>query len=160
MEIQWDDQSGEAVARLQDLLRFDTTNPPGNERALVQHLADGLRSEGLEARVLVSGPERANLVVRLAQQGSVIATLPFQFLQLDALAGPDRMQLVIVVKVVQLATLGHVEHHVMGFIPRSKYANLGFAVAGWRHREIRFSGVGLQGTATPEVVHLAPGEDW
>ena len=29
----------EAACRLQEMLRFDTTNPPGNELALVTHLA-------------------------------------------------------------------------------------------------------------------------
>ena len=42
----------EAVSRLQQMLRFDTTNPPGNELALVAHLAAELKVEGLEAEVL------------------------------------------------------------------------------------------------------------
>ena len=39
----------QAVARLQQMLRFDTTNPPGNELRLVQHLATQLQAEGLDA---------------------------------------------------------------------------------------------------------------
>lgn len=61
----------QAVARLQEMLRFDTTNPPGNELPLVQHLADGLRAEGLEdVNVLQAAPERASLAVRLRGDGS------------------------------------------------------------------------------------------
>jgi hypothetical protein len=55
----------EAVSRLQQMLRFDTTNPPGNELALVAHLAAELKVEGLEAEVLQAAPERASLAVRL-----------------------------------------------------------------------------------------------
>ena len=70
MDIQWEEQSGEAVVRLQSMLRFDTTNPPGNERVLVGHLAAGLEAEGLQAQILESAPQRANLVVRLQGDGS------------------------------------------------------------------------------------------
>ena len=55
----------EAVALLRDLLRFDTSNPPGDEAACVAFLADRLRDAGLEPRVLESAPRRHNLVVRL-----------------------------------------------------------------------------------------------
>ncbi|NKB71113.1 MAG: M20/M25/M40 family metallo-hydrolase [Candidatus Latescibacteria bacterium] len=70
MHIDWQTQGGESVARLQSMLRFDTTNPPGNERALVEHLAAELASEGLQAQILESAPQRANLVVRLEGDGS------------------------------------------------------------------------------------------
>ena len=42
----------EAACRLQEMLRFDTTNPPGNELALATHLAASLQAEGLQAEVL------------------------------------------------------------------------------------------------------------
>ncbi len=60
----------EAVSRLQEMLRFDTTNPPGNELPLVRHLAAQLEAEGLEPHVLKAAPERANLAVRLRGDGS------------------------------------------------------------------------------------------
>ena len=68
--IDWDAQEREAVSWLQQMIRFDTTNPPGNELALVRHLAAAVEREGLSPRVLVSGEERANLVIRLAGDGS------------------------------------------------------------------------------------------
>jgi acetylornithine deacetylase/succinyl-diaminopimelate desuccinylase-like protein len=60
----------EATTRLQRMVRFDTTNPPGNELALVQHLAAQLQAEGLEAHVLEAAPQRASLAVRLRGDGS------------------------------------------------------------------------------------------
>ena len=60
----------EAVARLQEMLRFDTTNPPGDELPLVRHLAVQLAAEGLEPEVLEAGEQRASLAVRLRGDGS------------------------------------------------------------------------------------------
>ena len=60
----------EAVARLREIIRFDTTNPPGDELPLVRHLAAELRAEGLEPQVVESEPGRASLVVRLVGDGS------------------------------------------------------------------------------------------
>ncbi|MBI4365265.1 MAG: M20/M25/M40 family metallo-hydrolase [Deltaproteobacteria bacterium] len=54
-----------AVGHLQDLLRIDTTNPPGNERAAIDWLAGILRQEGLTPTILEAAPGRANLVCRL-----------------------------------------------------------------------------------------------
>lgn len=70
MNIDWEEQGNEAVARLQQLIRFDTTNPPGNELSLVRHLTSFLQDEGLQPRALESGLERGNLVVRLEGDGS------------------------------------------------------------------------------------------
>lgn len=43
---------GAAGAILSRAIQFDTSNPPGNERALAKYLVDILRGEGLEARVI------------------------------------------------------------------------------------------------------------
>jgi acetylornithine deacetylase/succinyl-diaminopimelate desuccinylase-like protein len=64
-EVDWEREGTAAVGLLRDLIRFDTTNPPGDEAACVELLADRLRADGLEPEVLESGPGRANLVVRL-----------------------------------------------------------------------------------------------
>jgi acetylornithine deacetylase/succinyl-diaminopimelate desuccinylase-like protein len=58
------------VELLQRLIRFDTTNPPGNERECVEWIADALRSAGLEPRIIAKDPERPNLIARLAGAGS------------------------------------------------------------------------------------------
>lgn len=53
-----------ATGLLQQLLRIDTTNPPGNERAAAEHLAEVFRKEGLEPELNGSCPDRPNLTVR------------------------------------------------------------------------------------------------
>jgi len=55
----------EAVELLQRLIRFDTVNPPGNERAAQEYLAEHLREAGFECELLGAEPERPNLVARL-----------------------------------------------------------------------------------------------
>jgi acetylornithine deacetylase/succinyl-diaminopimelate desuccinylase-like protein len=55
----------EAVGLLQQLLRIDTTNPPGNEVAAQELLADRLTEAGFECSLLSAEPGRPNLVARL-----------------------------------------------------------------------------------------------
>lgn len=50
------------VALLQDLIRFDTTNPPGNEDACVAHIEGLLRGHGIESERYEQAPGRPNLV--------------------------------------------------------------------------------------------------
>ena len=54
---------------LQRLIRFDTTNPPGNERACVEYVADLMQAAGLETQILAKAKDRPNLVARLAGRG-------------------------------------------------------------------------------------------
>ncbi len=66
------DLRGAAAALLSRAIRFDTTNPPGNERALSEYLAAVLAREGVEARVVgLPGPEspRAALWARVPGRG-------------------------------------------------------------------------------------------
>ena len=55
----------EAVALLQNLLRIDTTNPPGNEAPAAEMLRDTLASAGLECELLEATPGRPNVLARL-----------------------------------------------------------------------------------------------
>jgi len=64
-----------AIEFLRDLIRFDTTNPPGNELPAAQYIADTLRREGFEPVVLESAPGRGNVVARLRGDGSAGALL-------------------------------------------------------------------------------------
>ncbi len=57
------------VELLQRLLRFQTVNPPGAERAAIEFLRDHLAGHGIEVQVLATDPERPNLVARLAGRG-------------------------------------------------------------------------------------------
>lgn len=69
-ELDWQQEGDEALELLRELLRFDTTNPPGNEAACAEHLADFLRDGGLEPEILRPAPGRANVVTRLRGDGS------------------------------------------------------------------------------------------
>src|SRR5918992_2243084 len=54
---------------LQNLIRFDTTNPPGNERECISYLNALLAEAGCETTILASDPQRPNLISRLKGQG-------------------------------------------------------------------------------------------
>ncbi|HKV33668.1 MAG TPA: M20/M25/M40 family metallo-hydrolase [Pyrinomonadaceae bacterium] len=69
-EIDWTKVRAEAVQLLQELIRIDTTNPPGNERAAALYLQKLLESEGIETRLLEVAPGRANLYARIKGDGS------------------------------------------------------------------------------------------
>jgi acetylornithine deacetylase/succinyl-diaminopimelate desuccinylase-like protein len=55
----------DATELLAQLLRFNTVNPPGNERAAQEHLAGVLSQAGFECELLGAEPGRPNLVARL-----------------------------------------------------------------------------------------------
>ncbi|MFN8174942.1 MAG: M20/M25/M40 family metallo-hydrolase [Solirubrobacteraceae bacterium] len=59
------DLQAETTALLQELIRFDTVNPPGNERAAQERLAAYLGDAGLETTLVGAEPGRPNLVARL-----------------------------------------------------------------------------------------------
>jgi acetylornithine deacetylase/succinyl-diaminopimelate desuccinylase-like protein len=50
---------------LQRLLRFNTVNPPGDERAAQEFLAEYCKSAGFEVELLGAAPERPNLIATL-----------------------------------------------------------------------------------------------
>ena len=55
----------DAVSLLRDLIRINTVNPPGNERAAQEMLRDLLTEAGFECDLLCMEPDRPNLVARL-----------------------------------------------------------------------------------------------
>ena len=55
----------EAVGLLQQLLRLNTVNPPGNETLAAELLREYLVANGVEVELYARAPERANLVARL-----------------------------------------------------------------------------------------------
>jgi acetylornithine deacetylase/succinyl-diaminopimelate desuccinylase-like protein len=60
----------EAVTTLQELLRIDTTNPPGNERPAADLVARCLDAEAIEPVIVESAPGRASVVGRLRGSGA------------------------------------------------------------------------------------------
>ncbi|MEM3442953.1 MAG: M20/M25/M40 family metallo-hydrolase [Candidatus Bathyarchaeia archaeon] len=59
----------EATNLLCDLIRINTTNPPGNETAAAKYLAENLEKEGFKCEILESAPGRGNLITRLKGTG-------------------------------------------------------------------------------------------
>jgi len=55
-----------AVALLQQYVRIDTSNPPGNELAGARFLAGILEKNGVRAEIIESAPGRASVYARIA----------------------------------------------------------------------------------------------
>lgn len=68
-DIDWDAARHELEGHLKELIRFDTTNPPGNEAPCIRYIAETLRAAGYEPVVLESAPGRGNVVVRFTGTG-------------------------------------------------------------------------------------------
>jgi acetylornithine deacetylase/succinyl-diaminopimelate desuccinylase-like protein len=62
--------SSGAQELLQGLIRFNTVNPPGNERAAQEFLAGHLTAAGFRCELLGVRPERPNLIARLSSEGA------------------------------------------------------------------------------------------
>ena len=54
---------------LQKLIRFDTTNPPGNEAACIAYIQGLLSDAGIETTILAKTPNRPNLIARIKGEG-------------------------------------------------------------------------------------------
>jgi acetylornithine deacetylase/succinyl-diaminopimelate desuccinylase-like protein len=59
----------EATALLQELIRLDTVNPPGNETRAAELLRAYLEDAGVECELYAKVPERASLVARIPGRG-------------------------------------------------------------------------------------------
>ena len=64
-KVEWNAVREEVTNHLQELIRIDTTNPPGNEIRCADYIAGVLRSEGIEYKVTESTPGRGNVTARL-----------------------------------------------------------------------------------------------
>lgn len=60
---------------LQRLIRFDTTNPPGNEAECIAYIDKLLKKAGFETTRIAKDPNRPNLITRLKGQGSAAPLL-------------------------------------------------------------------------------------
>jgi acetylornithine deacetylase/succinyl-diaminopimelate desuccinylase-like protein len=65
-----DDLLGEVVELTRDLLRVDTTNPPGNETLAVEVLEAYLARNGVPCERVARDPARANLIARVRGRGT------------------------------------------------------------------------------------------
>ncbi len=59
----------DVVELLRELIRFDTTNPPGNETACIEHVRSLLTAAGIESKILAQADDRPNLIARLEGRG-------------------------------------------------------------------------------------------
>jgi acetylornithine deacetylase/succinyl-diaminopimelate desuccinylase-like protein len=60
----------EAIRLTQDLIRVDSSNPPGNETPAALVLKTYLEANGLECELVARDPDRANLVARIPGNGT------------------------------------------------------------------------------------------
>jgi acetylornithine deacetylase/succinyl-diaminopimelate desuccinylase-like protein len=74
---------------LQQLIRFDTTNPPGNESQCNLYLKELLDQAGLETQMIARSPQRANLFARLPGRGSAPPLLLYGHADVVTTAGQD-----------------------------------------------------------------------
>jgi len=59
----------ESVKLLQNLIRFNTTNPPGNEKDCIEYINKILIDAGFKTQILAKDPNRPNLITHLTGQG-------------------------------------------------------------------------------------------
>jgi acetylornithine deacetylase/succinyl-diaminopimelate desuccinylase-like protein len=64
-EINWHAVGEDAARLLSDLIRINTTNPPGNEIEACRYLEGVLSGMGLEPEILESEPGRGNIITRV-----------------------------------------------------------------------------------------------
>jgi acetylornithine deacetylase/succinyl-diaminopimelate desuccinylase-like protein len=68
--VDWKKLEPEIVARFTELLRIDTSNPPGNETKAANVIKAILEREGIASRTFALEPSRANLVARIKGNGA------------------------------------------------------------------------------------------
>ena len=68
--IDWDAAGEESLQHLVELVKINTTNPPGNETEAAKYLQAVLAAEGIESQPYWLDPDRANLVARIKGNGS------------------------------------------------------------------------------------------
>lgn len=69
LALDWPAIQDEAQGILEDLVRFDTSNPPGNEIVAARYVARLLGEAGFDPVVLESAPGRGNVIARLEGTG-------------------------------------------------------------------------------------------
>ncbi len=75
------------IRLLQHLIRFDTTNPPGNERECVLFINALLHEAGFDTTFLSRDPRRPNLITRLEGAGTVPPLLLYGHVDVVSTAG-------------------------------------------------------------------------
>jgi acetylornithine deacetylase/succinyl-diaminopimelate desuccinylase-like protein len=79
----------DVVELLRDLIRFDTTNPPGNEGECIAYVQRLLSDAGVESRILAKDESRPNLIARLEGAGEAPPLLLYGHVDVVTTAGQD-----------------------------------------------------------------------
>jgi acetylornithine deacetylase/succinyl-diaminopimelate desuccinylase-like protein len=79
----------DVVALLGDLLRFDTTNPPGNEAACIAHVQELVEAAGAETRIVARNDARPNLITRVRGAGEAPPLLLYGHVDVVTTAGQE-----------------------------------------------------------------------
>ncbi|MBF6568679.1 MAG: M20/M25/M40 family metallo-hydrolase [Candidatus Binataceae bacterium] len=75
MRTPWDACERQTLSWFRDLVRLDTTSPPGNERIAAEYLAGVYAANGIETVSLEAAPDRTNLIARIRGSRSSEAPL-------------------------------------------------------------------------------------
>ncbi|HOL08587.1 MAG TPA: M20/M25/M40 family metallo-hydrolase [Bacillota bacterium] len=70
MNIGWEKVRSEVTQLLVDLIRINTTNPPGNEYEAALYLQEFCNRQGIEATIYASASKRGNLVATVRGNGT------------------------------------------------------------------------------------------
>ena len=68
--IDWEVVGEESIGHLINLVRIDTSNPPGNETLVTDYIKAALAAEGIDSEIYALDPTRANIVARIKGNGS------------------------------------------------------------------------------------------
>jgi len=79
----------DVVELLQDLIRFDTTNPPGNETACIAHVQRLVEEAGVETRIVAKDDARPNLIARVQGAGEAPPVLLYGHVDVVTTAGQE-----------------------------------------------------------------------
>ena len=77
------------VELLQNLIRFDTTNPPGNEEGCVAYLNNLLKEAGFHTKIFEKDPRRPNLITRLKGRGDAPPLLLYGHVDVVTTSGQE-----------------------------------------------------------------------
>ncbi len=77
----------DVVELLADLIRFDTTNPPGNESACIAYVQRLVEEAGVETRIVAKDDARPNLIARVPGAGEAPPLLLYGHVDVVTTAG-------------------------------------------------------------------------
>ena len=68
--VDWPTVGEEGLDHFSELIKIDTSNPPGNETLVVDYVRAVLETEGINTKTFALDPTRANLIARISGDGS------------------------------------------------------------------------------------------